>query len=167
MTDSADAREAVEWLAEEGFIRHDDCAMIVADGTGDFVGEASRRARILVFMDTDRSHLDAGRSASEGGCKVELFEKDWSSYVPARGRYDSVVICPSSFSSDTDALMRIETVSKRSCAAVFDGDPQAESLERILAEGFRPFISYQVGGLRIVAWELPPEEELQDSPSSS
>ena len=54
MIGSADAREAVEWLAEEGFVRPDDCVMMVADGTGDFVGEASHRARIIVFMDTDR-----------------------------------------------------------------------------------------------------------------
>ena len=54
--------------------------------------------------------------------------------------------------------MRVETVSKRSCAAIFDDDSMAEELERNLSEALRPFISYQVGGLRIVAWELPPEE---------
>lgn len=158
MISSADAREAVEWLAEGGFVRPDDCVMMVADGTGDFVGEASHRARIIVFMDTDRGHLEAGREASEGGCKVELFEKEWSTYVPARGRYDSCIVCPSSYSSDIDALMRVETVSKRGCAAIFDDDSMAEELERNLSEAWRPFISYQVGGLRIVAWELPPEE---------
>ena len=163
MTDSSESRAAVEWLTEEGFIRSNDCLMVVADSTGDYVGEASRRARIIVLMDDDRARLEAGHASSEGGCKVELFEKDWSTYVPARGRYDSVVVCPSRFSSDTDVLMRIETVSKRSCAAVFEDESEAESLERVLAEGFRPFISYQVRGLRIVAWELPPEESLQGS----
>lgn len=161
MTDSSESRAAVEWLFEEGFIRSDDCLMIVADPTGGYVGEASRRARIIVLMDDDLDRLEAGRAASEGGCKVELFERDWSAYVPARGRYDSVVVCPSRFSSDTDAIMRIETVSKRSCAAVFEDDSGAEALERVLAEGFRPFISYRAGDLRIVAWELPPEESLR------
>lgn len=104
--------------------------MLVA-ACGEFAHPFSRAVRIMVCMDRERGSLEGLRNAVAGGCKTELFEKDWTTYVPARGRYDSVVICPSRLSSDPGALRRIETVSKHGCACIFacsegSGDPFAD-----------------------------------------
>lgn len=114
-------QQAVDWLASEGFLRPGDCAMVVGDRDGRFAGPVSRAARIQVCMDISRASLDAVGRVVEGGCRTELFEKDWRTYVPSRGGYDSVLLCTYMLSGDRDALRRIETVSKRSCAFIIPG----------------------------------------------
>lgn len=114
-------QQAVDWLASEGFLRSDDCAMVVGDRDGRFAGPVSRIARIQVCMDSSRRSLAAVGRAVEGGCRTELFERDWTTYVPSRGGYDSVLLCSYMLSGDRDALRRIGTVSKRSCAFIIPG----------------------------------------------
>lgn len=114
-------QQAVDWLASEGFLRPEDCAMVVGDRDGRFAGPVSRVARIQVCMDRDRGSLEAVGRAVEGGCRTELFERDWMTYVPSRGGYDSVLLCSCMLSGDRDALRRIESVSKRSCAFIIPG----------------------------------------------
>lgn len=111
-------RQAMDWLASEGYLRDGDCTMVVASGDGAFAGPVSRISRIAVCMDRSRDSLEATRAAVVGGCRTELFEMDWMSYVPSRGGYDSVVMSPSRLCFDAGALERIGTVSKRACAVV-------------------------------------------------
>lgn len=114
-------QQAVDWLVSEGFLRPDDCAMVVGDRDGRFAGPVSHAARIQVCMDISRASLDAVGRAVDGGCKTELFERDWTTYTPSRGGYDSVLLCSYMLSGDRDALRSIETVSKRSCAFIIPG----------------------------------------------
>lgn len=107
--------------------------MVVAPGTGRFAAPFSRMVRVMVCMDRSRPALDATGARCAGGCRTELFQRDWDGYVPARGRYDSVVVCPSSLCADLAHLMRTETVSKRSCAVLFpSGDEYAGMLARVI-----------------------------------
>lgn len=114
-------------LADEGVVSATDCSMLVAPGL--FAPSLSRRVRVLVCMDRDRSALERIRGTTREGCRTELFEKDWMTYVPARGRYDSVVFGPSRLCFDRSALERAAMVSKRGCAAILPkADPYAELL---------------------------------------
>lgn len=126
-------QQAVDWLASEGFLRPDDCAMVVGDRDGRFAGSVSRAARVQVCMDLCRDSLEAVGRAVEGGCRTELFQNDWRTYVPSRGGYDSVLLCSYMLSGDRDALRRIEAVSKRSCAFIIPGIDDYRRMREMLA----------------------------------
>lgn len=111
--------EVVDWLLARRFLTNQDCSMNVACGRGGFAVPMSRAVRVLVCMDTDRSALDLTGKRCIGGCRTELFEKDWNSYVPSRGKYDSCLISPSYLCFSRDSILRMESVSSRSCIAVF------------------------------------------------
>ena len=121
-------------LADEGVVSATDCSMLVAPGL--FAPSLSRRVRVLVCMDRDRSALERIRGTTQEGCRTELFEKDWMTYVPARGRYDSVVFGPSRLCFDRSALERADMVSKCGCAAILPkADPYAELLRDLKGAG--------------------------------
>lgn len=145
---------AVEWLLSRGHLTSDDCSMNVACGRGGFSRPMSRAVRVLVCMDRDRSALDVTGARCEGGCRTELFERDWNSYVPSRGRYDSVLISPSYLCYSRDSLLRAETVSSRSCAVVFPMVHDYRSLRKAVLRSigfnvsfpgfpdYRPFVEW-------------------------
>lgn len=125
-------------LEEEGVVSATDCSMLVVPGS--FAPSMSRRVRVLVCMDLDRAALERIRGTTRDGCRTELFEKDWTTYVPARGRYDSVVFGPSGLCSDRAALERAAIVSRRGCAAIIpEKDPYAELLIAVLDAVGRPY----------------------------
>ncbi len=137
MIDENASEAIVELLVSEGVLRPSDCAMVVADSGGHAVGAVSRNARVVVFMDASRESLEAGRRCSEGGCKVELFERDWTTYVPSRGRYDFCMVCPSVL-SEPASLKRMEQVADR-CVALFDDpDEASEFASELESEGRMP-----------------------------
>lgn len=109
---------AVSRLLSEGYLSEDDCVMSVASGKGEFAGALSKSVRVMVCMDIRQESLERTRAAVQGGCRTELMEKDWNSYVPSRGLYDACIISPSRLCFDISSLLRMETVSSRSCIAV-------------------------------------------------
>ena len=150
MIDENASEAIVELLVSEGVLRPSDCAMVVADSGGHAVGAVSRNARVVVFMDASRESLEAGRRCSEGGCKVELFERDWTTYVPSRGRYDFCMVCPSVL-SEPASLMRMEQVADR-CVALFEDLGEASKFaERLESEGRGPS-SDIAEGVVAVSW---------------
>lgn len=122
------AEDVVDWLVGAGFLREGDCSMNVACGRGGFASPMCRTVRVLVCMDVDRGALETAGQRCAGGCRTELFERDWNTYVPARGKYDSCVISPSHLCFSGESVRRIETVSRRGCAVVF---PQEFDYRRI------------------------------------
>ena len=145
------ASDAVEWLLREGFLKADDCSMNVACGRGGFAAPMSRTVRVLVCMDSSRDSLDITGQRCAGGCRTELFQQDWRSYVPARGRYDSCVMSPSYLCFNMETIRRIETVSKRGCAVVFP----LEFDYRRLRKGFLQSLGVDAGFLSMPEFPDP------------
>ncbi len=109
---------AVSSLLSEGYLSSGDCTMSVASGKGEFARALSRSVRVMVCMDIRMDSLERTRAAVQGGCRTEFMEKDWNAYVPSRGLYDSCIISPSRLCFDISSVLRMETVSSRSCIAV-------------------------------------------------
>ena len=109
---------AVSRLLSEGYLTKDDCVMSVASGKGEFAGALSKSVRVMVCMDIRRESLERTRAAVQGGCRTELMDNDWNAYVPSRGLYDACIISPSRLCFDISSLLRMESVSSRSCIAV-------------------------------------------------
>lgn len=145
------ASDAVEWLLKEGFLKEDDCSMNVACGRGGFAVPMSRTVRVLVCVDSSRDSLDITGQRCAGGCRTELFQQDWRSYVPSRGRYDSCVMSPSYLCFNMETIRRIETVSKRGCAVVFP----LEFDYRRLRKGFLQSLGVDAGFLSMPEFPDP------------
>ena len=145
------ASEAVGWLLKEGFISEQDCSMNVACGRGGFAVPMSRTVRILVCMDISRDALDITGQRCRGSGRTELFQQDWRTYVPTRGKYDSCVISPSYLCFDTNAMRKIEAVSKRGCAVVFP----LEFDYRRLRKGFLQSLGVDAGFLSMPEFPDP------------
>lgn len=123
------ANEAVEWLADRGFLRDGDCAMNVACGRGGFAAPMCRKVRVMVCMDLNRSALEETAGRCTGGCRTELLEADWEGYSVSRGGYDVCMMSPSHLCFKGSALRHMEDVASRSCMAIL---PTEHGYRRIL-----------------------------------
>lgn len=137
------ACEAVDWLVGRGYLRRGDCAMNVACGRGGFAGPMCREVRVLVCMDRDPKALEITGARCAGGCRTELFERDWDGYAPSRGRYDVCLISPSRLCYTGSSLARLETVSSRSCVAVLPVEHGYRRLKKIVLKSIGAQAGFQ------------------------
>lgn len=126
--------DAVSFLLSEGFLSEQDCCMVVASGKGEFARSVSRAVRVMVCMDARPDSLERTRNAVSGGCRAEMFERDWNTYVPSRGRYDSCLISPSRLCFENESVLRMESVSSRSCIAVIPVRSDRRKLTKALIQ---------------------------------
>lgn len=123
----------VDFLEREGYFVRDDTVLDVGSGPGTFAFHFATMARKVTAIDTSKGMLDSLRKgAMEQGIEtIETARVDWKDFQG--GEYDLVFSSLSPAIDGPEALLRMESFSRRSCAYITFGHPDERGCE--LREG--------------------------------